>query len=234
MKISGIIVAAGSGKRMGKLLPKQFITIAGRSIVSYTIENVSKCINLIELILVIPEGYDTNKLPKDIQNKVDVPVKIIQGGPERQFSVYNALKNVSNDADSILVHDGVRPFVSQSLLKKLINELKNCDGVFPGLSPKETIKEINKNLVIKTRDRSKLVSVQTPQIFKKEILLKAYNYAIRNNIIGTDDAYLVEKIGGKVKVIPGEEINIKITTPIDLEIAEIIIKKGIFHEFQNR
>ncbi len=156
--------------------------------------------------------------------------RIAPGGKERQDSVYNALRMV-RDEELIMIHDGVRPFFSNELIKKLIMEStidSNIDGVVPGMPMKETLKEVAEDgVVVSTINRERFRSIQTPQVFRFDIIIKAYEDAYKKGVYATDDSALVERIGGKVKVILGEPFNIKITTPEDREIAEYLFKNSI-------
>ncbi|GAB5407781.1 MAG: 2-C-methyl-D-erythritol 4-phosphate cytidylyltransferase [Balneolaceae bacterium] len=149
---------------------------------------------------------------------------VVVGGKERQDSINNALLVVSESVSLVAVHDAVRPFISSELIKKCSNCAQEFGGAIIAVPAKDTIKEVEKDLIIKnTPDRSKLWQAQTPQIFQKELLLSAYELAAKDNFIGTDDASLVEKVGGLVKVIEGDRRNLKITYPVDLKIAELIL-----------
>ena len=126
----------------------------------------------------------------------------------------------------ILIHDGVRPLVSAELIKRLLNEVKGVNGVIPGLPLKETLKEINnRGYVLSTVKREKYWAIQTPQVFQYEIIKKAYDRAYKDGFYATDDAALVERIGGKIKIIAGSPSNIKITTPEDLKMVGFFIKE---------
>jgi len=213
-----IIPAAGIGKRFNLPLPKQFTNVDGKPIIIQTV----KIFDLVPLVtsIIVAANQEWIDYTHSLITKYDIvkPVHIIKGGKVRQDSVNNALKHkIIKNADIVLVHDAVRPFVSHELVNNVINSAIEYGAAVPALFPIETIKMVNKKgFVVRTLDRSKLCSVQTPQGFRQEIILEAYKYAYENRIYSTDDASLIEKVGYSVKIIQGEETNIKITTQSDL------------------
>ncbi|AGB40173.1 2-C-methyl-D-erythritol 4-phosphate cytidylyltransferase [Halobacteroides halobius DSM 5150] len=225
MKVSVVIPAAGQGKRMKADKNKQFLLLDGMPILAHTIDKFEQ-VDLIEEIIVVAQkdeiDYCKNKIIDEYNfTKVN---KIITGGATRQESVYNGLQAVSQDTDYILTHDGARPLLTTELIRHIITKVKQYKAVLTAVPVKDTIKVVNQDeMVINTPDRSKLVAVQTPQAFVKDLIIKAYQQAAKNNIVGTDSASLVENLGKSVKVIRGSYENIKVTTPEDLEVAEKIV-----------
>lgn len=229
MKNSVIIVAAGSGKRMKSAIAKQYIELKGRTILSYTVETFEKSDYIDEIILVTSsEAIDyvnENIVQKYNFKKVKA---VVEGGKERQDSVYNGLKNVSNDCDVVLIHDGVRPFVGDSYIAKLESIAMEFGACVLGAPVKDTIKVCNsEGYITDTPERSTLWLAQTPQCFKYDIIMKAYEKAYNEGYTGTDDSMLVEKTGVKVKMVEGDYNNIKITTPEDLYIGEVILENQL-------
>lgn len=229
MKNSVIIVAAGSGKRMKSAIAKQYIELKGRTILSYTVETFEKSDYIDEIILVTSsEAIDYVK--ENIVQKYNFKkVKaVVEGGKERQDSVYNGLKNVSNDCDVVLIHDGVRPFVGDSYIAKLESIAMEFGACVLGAPVKDTIKVCDsEGYITDTPERSTLWLAQTPQCFKYDIIMKAYEKAYNEGYTGTDDSMLVEKTGVKVKMVEGDYNNIKITTPEDLYIGEVILENQL-------
>lgn len=224
MKVSAVIPAAGKGKRMQTETNKQFLTLKGKEILARTLEKLE--LDTIDEIIVVTGKEDVAYCQKEIIEKYNFSKvkKVVAGGKTRQASVYNGLKEVAKDSDVVMIHDGVRPFVNQEMIENSIKELENYEAVAVGVSVKDTIKVTNKdNIIINTPDRSKLVAVHTPQVFKKELILKAYQEAFADNYIGTDSASLVEKMNKAVKLVKSSYKNIKITTPEDLLLAEKFI-----------
>lgn len=226
MKNSVIIVAAGSGKRMKSAIAKQYIELKGRTILSYTVETFEKSDNIDEIILVTSqEAIDF--VTKNIVNKYQfTKVKaVVAGGAERQDSVYNGLKKVSKDTDVVLIHDGVRPFVNDSYITKLESIAMEFGACVLGAPVKDTIKICDsEGYIVDTPNRSTLWLAQTPQCFKYDVIINAYEKAYKAGYTGTDDSVLVEKTGVKVKMVEGDYNNIKITTPEDLYIGEVILE----------
>ncbi len=224
MSISVIIPAGGVGKRFGANVPKQFVEIGGSPILVHTVEIFNQIEEIDSIVVCVhSEWYTFTKQMFDKYGKGKVK-EIVVGGLERQDSVYNGIntKTVS-ESDIVLVHDAVRPFCTLDLVKRILETVEETGAVIPAIKPKETIKEVShKNEVIKTIDRSKLSLIQTPQAFWYDILKNAYDKAMKANYYGPDSASLVEFIGYKVTVIDGEDINIKITTPFDLKVGELI------------
>ncbi|MDK2564883.1 2-C-methyl-D-erythritol 4-phosphate cytidylyltransferase [Romboutsia sedimentorum] len=220
-----VIVAAGTGSRMKMEINKQFIKLNEKEIIAYTIEKFYKHKNIQDIVVVIKEE-EAEFFKENILKKYKFEnIKIAYGGNERQDSVYNGLKLLDNKCDTVLIHDGARPFVSGYTIDKSIEEVKKHKAVVVGVRVKDTIKVINdKNDIIDTPDRSKLWAVQTPQTFDYNILLKSYEDAFENGFYGTDDAMLVERIGYKVKMVEGSYNNIKITTQEDINIGTQILK----------
>lgn len=218
-----IIVAAGKGKRMKSAINKQYLEINKKPILAITLEKFQNS-NIDDIILVLNEKEveycKENVLGKYNFSKVKF---IINGGKTRQESVYNGLKSVSKETLNILIHDGARPFITKEMINKAILMLDKYPAMVFGVPVKDTIKISNQDMYIdNTPERNKLWSIQTPQIFKYNLILRAYDNAYKENIEGTDDSSLVEKIGERVKIIEGSYNNIKITTPEDVKFAKIL------------
>ena len=220
-----VIVAAGTGSRMNMGINKQFIKLEGKEIIAYTIEKFYNNSNIEDIVVVVKED-ESEKYKKEILDKYNFKnVKIAYGGKERQDSVYNGLKLLDEKCDVVLIHDGARPFVSDKIIDKSIEEAKEHKAIVVGVPVKDTIKVIdNDKNIVDTPNRSVLWAVQTPQTFDYNILIDAYKDAFKNKFYGTDDAMLVERIGYKVKMLEGSYNNIKITTQEDLNIGSQILR----------
>lgn len=225
-KIVAIIVAGGQGKRMGMAIKKQYILLKEKEILAYTLESFQKCEFIDEIIVVVAEEekdyVKQNMIDKYQFSKVK---KIATAGKERQDSVYNGLLLVSNDTDYVIVHDGARPFVSTELIMRCLEKAQNTGASIAAVPVKDTIKICDPTSyeVKQTPNRALLWSIQTPQVFNFDLLLKAYQYARDQNLQVTDDSMIIEAFGKKVYITEGEYNNIKITTPEDLMIAEAIL-----------
>jgi 2-C-methyl-D-erythritol 4-phosphate cytidylyltransferase len=223
-KVSLIIPAGGSGKRLGAEKPKQYIEINKAPIFILTIKNFERLENLDSCVIAAHPDWHEYIYDKVESFKVKFPVYCVENGAERQESVYKALKSdYCADSDLVLVHDAVRPFPSMKMIRAVINELENYSAVIPAIDAKDTIKVKNeKNEIVSTLDRAALCMVQTPQGFDKNELIKAYDQAFADGFLGTDDASLIERIGIKVKIVSGDVANFKITDIRDLEEAQRI------------
>ncbi|CEQ23135.1 2-C-methyl-D-erythritol 4-phosphate cytidylyltransferase [Paraclostridium sordellii] len=221
-----IIVAAGTGSRMKKDINKQFIKLDNKEIIAYTIDKFY-INNEIDDIVVVIKKDEEDYFKENILEKYNFKnIKIAYGGEERQDSVYNGIQKLDKTCEVVLVHDGARPFVTEEIINNSIQEAKKHNAVVVGVKVKDTIKVVGEEgNIVDTPNRKYLWSVQTPQVFKYDIITKAYENAYNENYYGTDDAMLVEKIGYDVKMIEGSYDNIKITTQEDLNFGEQILRK---------
>ncbi|SHH75445.1 2-C-methyl-D-erythritol 4-phosphate cytidylyltransferase [Caloranaerobacter azorensis DSM 13643] len=225
--ISVIVPAAGMGKRMNSKINKQFIKIKDIPVLARTLMEFNKC-DYIDEIIVVTRYDEIDFCQKEIidKYKLDKVKKVIQGGKERQDSVYNGLKEVNKKSDIVLIHDGARPFVKRNIIEENIKFALEYGACVTGVPVKDTIKKVDLNgEIISTPNRKELWAIQTPQTFRYDLILKAYEKAKLDNFLGTDDSMLVERIGYKVKIVMGDYSNIKITTPEDLIIAETLVDK---------
>jgi 2-C-methyl-D-erythritol 4-phosphate cytidylyltransferase len=222
MEISIIIVAGGSGTRMGSSTPKQFLGLAGRPVLMHTIEKFSTVLPGAEIILVLPQNQlqQWEQLIKDFS--FNIPHKSCVGGETRFQSVKNGLEKVNPNSLLVGVHDGVRPLVSSNTIKSCISLASEKGSAIPVVMPADSIRRISKdkNIAV-TRDEFRMV--QTPQVFKRDIILSAYQKEFNSSF--TDDASVVEAEGFDIFLCDGNYENIKITTPSDLIIAEALLKK---------
>nr|MBP8690848.1 2-C-methyl-D-erythritol 4-phosphate cytidylyltransferase [Sedimentibacter sp.] len=220
--VSAIIVAAGKGKRMDSQIPKQYLNIAGKTILDTTLYKFEKSNEVDEIILVVNKD-EVEYVKSGISPFYAKISKVVAGGKTRTESVYQGLKNVGKDCDIVLIHDGVRPFISYNLISTCIENASVYRACVPVIEVMDTIKEISEEgTVVKTLDRKKLRAAQTPQAFDYSLIRECYERAMTENADFTDDASIVEYYGYKVKTIEGLYKNIKITTPLDLRLAEII------------
>lgn len=228
---TAILPAAGSGKRMGKDIKKQFLKLNGKEIIVYTIEKFEQCNEVDEIIIVTTEEtipFLWEIVKREGFQKV---VAIVKGGTERQHSVYAGICAVSEKTDFVIVHDGVRPFVAIEDISKTIEIAKQKGACVLGVKTKDTIKICDEeNKIIQTPKRDFVWCIQTPQVFKKSLLLKAFEKANKTGFVGTDESVLIEQMGFDVFVEEGHYDNIKITTAEDMMIAEAFVKKQIKKE----
>jgi len=227
-QVTAIIPAAGVGARMGLTKAKQFIDLCGKPILAVTLSHFQKC-NLIDRIVLVVSQDDVDYCKREIvdRHKLSKVFKVIVGGKRRQDSVRKGVESIANSCRWVLIHDGVRPLVTNGLIERVIKAAKDFRAVITGLPVKETVKEIDgQGRVLRSVDRSQLWLIQTPQIFRFEDINLAHQEALTHGWEkATDDAFLIEKMGIPVNIIEGEENNIKVTTPQDLDIARSLISK---------
>jgi len=228
-KVSALVVSAGQGKRMGGCVSKQFLEIAGRPLLAYALDKF-QAHPLIEEIVVVTRAEEIAYCQEKIIDKYGFTKvsKLVSGGKERQDSVYRGLLALPEDTEWIVVHDGVRPLISPEVITRVLQVAYAKGAAIVGVPAKDTIKIISgEQRVLETPPRQTLWHIQTPQVFKREILVRAYEEAITSSWKGTDDASLVERLGVPVFVVQGEYDNLKITTPEDLVyMQEMLRLKG--------
>lgn len=226
--VTVIFPAAGASRRMNINTNKNFLEICGEPVLIRTLKTFSQSAR-VKFLIVVVAAEEVSAVEKILSSAKNLkPYKIVVGGSERQYSIANGLKFVPDDAEIILVHDAARPLVDLRTIENVIDAAKNFGGAIAAVPEKNTIKVIDaENFVKSTPPRSELVAVQTPQGFRKEILLRAYQKADAENFLGTDDASLVERLGEKIKIVQSDYKNIKITTPEDIKIAETFLQKNL-------
>ena len=227
MSIStAVIVAAGKGRRMGTEISKQFLPLCGKEILAHTVEKFEKAACIRDIILVT--GGDALQ---DVRQMVQEYgwkkiISVTEGGKERQDSVFLGLQQVPQDTEIVLIHDGVRPFVTEEILERSIAAAKETGGCVAGVPAKDTIKVCDaEGFAIATPDRSTLRQIQTTQTFRRKEILAAYEKAKADGYKGTDDESVAEHSGFPVRVIMGSYSNIKITTKEDLLIGAAFLKE---------
>lgn len=224
--VTAIFPAAGRGSRMKSDRNKILLELAGESILIQTLKRFARIDRITNLIIAVSK----EEIPI-IQNLLESknfskPIQIVEGGSERQFSIYNAIKRVSPESEIVLIHDAARPLVSTETIEKVIDSAIEFGGSIAAVPEKNTIKiATSEGFVDKTLPRNLLWEIQTPQAFRREIIEKAYESAISDKFLGTDDSSLVERIGYPVKIVESESSNIKITTPDDLLFAKEFIRR---------
>lgn len=221
---TAIIVAGGSGTRFGGTTPKQFLEILGKPLIIHTLERFQQCVDVDEIILVLPANQTTAFL--QIVNKFGITKlsKIVSGGKTRAESVSKGLKAIRPvNAKIIAVHDGARPLVTSQEISDCILKANETGAAILTAPVTDTIKQINGDTIVQTIDRNQLKRALTPQCFQYEILKRAFDNAELSES-ATDESYLVEKLGIEVSIVEGSPQNIKITTKEDLKLAESILK----------
>lgn len=222
--VGAIIVAAGRGSRMGLGYNKVLADLCGRPVIDWTIKKFieSKLIDILVLVINPEDQRAIDELCQAYRNQISLIT--IHGGARRQDSVYNGLKALPESVDIVLIHDGARPFVDRKLIQDSIVKTRELGAVCAGLPAKDTIKIVDsQQAVVSTPERSLIWQAQTPQSFKKGIILEAYKQAFEKGINGTDDASLAEEAGFKVTMFEGSYKNIKLTSKEDLILGQYFI-----------
>ncbi|MEB3293317.1 MAG: 2-C-methyl-D-erythritol 4-phosphate cytidylyltransferase [Synechococcales bacterium] len=219
-----LIPAAGSGKRMGSDRNKLLLPLLERPILAWTLL-AAEASSAIAWIGIMGQPSDFPDFQIILASlKLSKPVQLIAGGSTRQESVYNGLQALPPQADRVLIHDGARCLATANLFDRCAQALQTCDGLIAAIPVKDTIKVVDSELLIQdTPDRANLWAAQTPQGFSVPLLKKCHAEGKANGWEVTDDAALFEKCGLPVKIVPGEETNLKVTTPVDLAIATFIL-----------
>lgn len=224
MQADAVIVSAGKGQRFMEGKKKQFCLLANKPILAHTLDRFETC-PLIHSIVLVVGHEDMDYCLKEVIEKYKYQKisRIVPGGKRRQESVKNGIDLLSKDVDIVVIHDGVRPFVTKEMIEDSIQSAMQLKAVVVAVPIKDTIKIANPDgTVLKTLDREFLWQVQTPQTFQANLIKEAYHKAMDDGFFGTDDASLVERLGIKVHILSGSYNNIKITTPEDLMLANLL------------
>lgn len=223
-----LIPAAGMGKRMGSDRNKLLLTLLGKPLLAWTLlaAEASRQINWIGIIGQVNDFDDFKSILADLA--LTKPVKLIEGGDTRQQSVYNGLQALPKEAQKVLVHDGARCLATAQLFDRCAQVLETCQGSIAAVPVKDTIKIVARTGIIQsTPDRTHLWAAQTPQGFDVQLLKQCHEQGRKLGWEVTDDAALFERCQFPVKVVEGEETNLKVTTPVDLAIAEFILRQRL-------
>jgi 2-C-methyl-D-erythritol 4-phosphate cytidylyltransferase len=243
MKVFVIVPAAGLGTRMAsrssakskkKALSKQFKELGDVPILVHTLRTFANCPEIYEIVVALRKDEISGfriQLEKQYPEILDKRLQMVEGGEHRQDSVSNALASLAADADDIvLVHDGVRPFVTHAIIAEVIASVEKHGAAIAGLPAVDTVKQVERTaegaLIKSTIPRASVVMAQTPQGFRYHILKKAFDDATADGFVGTDEASLIERAGLPVAVVMGTPRNLKITTPADMELAEFYLKSS--------
>lgn len=222
-----IVPAAGAGARLGGEVPKPYIPVEGKTILEHTLGRFAGIPGLEEVVVSTSEEFAVSTL--EVLNRLfpDCKVKVAPGGRERQDSIRNALGEISDAARLIAVHDAVRPFVAKETIKSCLREASVHGGAIAAVPAKDTVKVAGpQGSIAATPDRKKLWQAQTPQVFRAGVIRNAYRAAKESGFTGTDDASLVERAGGKVVLVEGSRENFKITYPLDLQLAKLLLAQS--------
>ena len=235
MKVTVILPAAGLGTRMGRSVPekagtsrKQFMLLDGSPILLHTIRKFAATPAVSEIVVAL-RGEDIEWVRELLRvEKFDKTVRLVEGGDSRQESVEHALATLDPATELVAVHDAVRPFIEHSVLEKVFAEAEESGAAIVGIVPVDTVKQVHKNKIRATLSREHLVMAQTPQVFRFELLKRAFARARKDGFTGTDEASLVERLEEiDVYVVQGSDRNIKITKPTDMELARLFLSEEV-------
>jgi len=231
-RIAAIVPAAGLGTRMGADQPKQFLELDGVPLIIFTLRRLASCPAITDFIIATRAEDVVSLQDKVAKAALGRPAKVIHGGDTRQQSVANALAQVDPATEIVLVHDAVRPFVTREQTERLIAEARARGAAILGLPAIDTIKEVKRAslpedvaLISATIPRERIVMAQTPQAFSYALLRDAFRKAQQDDVNGSDESVLVERLGHDVYVVQGSERNIKITRPSDMELARFYLQQ---------
>ena len=205
--------------------PKAFVPLGGRPLLHYALRVVAALDTIGEAVVTVPPGMERQARAEVARAGVEIPVKLVGGGAERQDSVRIALGLTSAESEVVVVHDAARPFATPALFAACIDATRRADGAIAAVAVADTLKRTDGRTITATVARQGLWQAQTPQAFRRKILVAAHDRAIRERWAATDDAELIERCGGRVEVVESSAANLKITTPADLEIAEALVAR---------
>ena len=224
MKVGAIIPAAGRGKRIGALVPKQFLEIQGKPLLHHTLTVFASC-KLIDYVVLVMPPTDVDEMGEDWLNKYEIVREVVVGGEQRQDSVYNGFNSLEEGTDIVVVHDGVRPFTTPQMIIATVEAAQQHGAAITAIPVSDTVKQAVDGFVKQTVPRDGLWRVQTPQAFQCGLLQQAFKKAKKDYYYGTDEGSLVEYLGKRVKIVPGSELNIKITRKEDLILGESLLSR---------
>ncbi|HVE93177.1 MAG TPA: 2-C-methyl-D-erythritol 4-phosphate cytidylyltransferase [Actinomycetota bacterium] len=224
MSAVALLLAGGAGRRLGAGVAKAFVPLAGRPMLTYSLESLATVGRVTRVVVAVPEGLAETALRLAAEAGVG-EARVVAGGPSRRESALLALAEVG-DADSVVVHDAARPLCRPSLFEVCLNALQDADGAVVCAPVTDTIKKVGPGgFISETHSRAGLWSAQTPQTFRLDVYRRAHEKAVRDGFDATDCSAMVERLGARVRVIPGDPDNIKITAPVDIALAERLLER---------
>ncbi len=215
--------------RLGSGVPKAFVKVGGRAMLSYSLGAIAQVNSIGEVVITVPEGFESAARAEAAAAGLGVPVKITPGGAERQDSVRIALALTSSESELVIVHDAARPMATPAIFEACLSAAARAGGAIAAIPVADTLKRVagGGNAIAATVARAGLWQAQTPQAFRRELLVAAHRRAVSEGVVATDDADLVERTGVRVEVVEGSTANLKITTTSDLAIVEAIVAARI-------
>ena len=225
-RAAAVIAAGGTGTRMNSAVPKQFLKIASKPVLLHTLESIAALEEVAEIVVALPPEHIQEAQALIGAHPLKPEVRCVAGGPNRQESVRAGVSQLTSEPDVIMVHDAVRPLCDRELMRRVLDAAWKKGAAIPGIPATETIQRVSRaGRVLSTPPRDELYAIQTPQAFHAGILRSALDQAHESGFVGTDESSAVRRAGHAVVVVPGSPDNIKITRPLDLEIAGRLISK---------
>ena len=225
-QVAAIVAAGGIGKRLKSRRHKSFISLAGRPMLAWVLAALER-VSEIRQVVVVAHRKDLAAARRLVKiGRFRKVARIVEGGKSRMASVQRGLRALPVSARWVLVHDAARPLVTPEIIRATVSAARRAKAAIAAVPVVPTIKQARNGWVVKTLDRKRLWAVQTPQVFERRLLEQAHRNGRRNGFDATDDAALVEAMGKKVRIVPGAERNLKVTTPEDLVIAEALLKRS--------
>jgi 2-C-methyl-D-erythritol 4-phosphate cytidylyltransferase len=223
MRVSVIVVAGGSGSRLGASTPKAFVKIRDATLLTRVLRTISAFAAADEVVIAVPAGMESAARDEADLIGLAIPVKIVAGGSERQDSVRIALDFTSAEAEIIVIHDAARPFATAAMFDACLTTAARVGAAIVAIPVADTLKRVDRETIAETVPRAALWQAQTPQAFRRHMLVSVHEKALREEVVATDDADLVERGGATVAIVMGSPLNLKITTAEDLKLAEAIV-----------
>ena len=222
MAVGAILLGGGRGERLSGPDPKAFASLKGRTLLERAVTAAESCSRVEGFVVVAPEGWEARA--RTVVGPRPGLVQVVAGGGTRQDSVRRGLDALPEAFDVVICHDVARPIALPTLFEAVLEGLAGVDGAVPSVPLADTVKRVEEGLVAETLHRDGLVTVQTPQAFRRAALVEAHRAAEADGFAGTDDAALLERAGFRVAVVPGDPANIKITRPEDLPVASALVR----------
>ncbi len=225
MAAAAIIVAAGRGQRLGSDLPKCFVELAGKPLFAWSLQAFAAVPAVKWAALVVPEGFEEQASQATIALQSRMRIVVTTGGAERPDSVLAGLRAVARwSPDVVAIHDGARPLVTPELIARCITVARQVRAAIAAAPSTDTLKRVENGRIVETLDRSQVWRAQTPQVFETGLVAEAYELAMADGVAATDDAALVERLGVRPAVVESDWTNLKITVPVDLAVAEMLLR----------
>jgi 2-C-methyl-D-erythritol 4-phosphate cytidylyltransferase len=215
--------------RLGLDAPKAFVPLGGRSLLHYSLRAIAALDAIGEAVVTVPAGMEPRARAEVERAGLEIPVKLVAGGDERQDSVRIALAITRAESEVVVIHDAARPLATPAMFAACLNAVLRADGAIAAIAVADTLKRTDGRTITATVARAGLWQAQTPQAFRRVMLIEAHDRAVRERWAATDDAELIERCGGRVEVVESSATNFKITTPADLEIAEALVARISAH-----